>query len=256
VYALPVYALAWLAGLGVFPNPDRIARLAERYSSSNVAATVTIFVLFSMTIGMLENLISGLFEEIGWRGLLVPELAKVTSFTKTAVISGIVWAAWHMPGIFLAGLSGDTPAGYAAAWFAVMIVALSFPMAWLTLKSGSLWPAALLHASHNLFVLGIFDQLTGKSRLTPFVTGEYGIGLALTLLVVAYVVWRRQQDVSLRTQPFTMRSRVNSKPINRAGGRTPYRQCYDDQADGKQLSSAQPRNQPVGGNSERALARK
>jgi hypothetical protein len=30
---------------------------------------------------------------LSWRGLFVPELAKVTSFTKTALISGVVWAA-------------------------------------------------------------------------------------------------------------------------------------------------------------------
>ena len=59
----------------------------------------------------------GFGEEIGWRGLLVPELVKVTSFTKTALIIGIVWAAWHIPGIFLADLSGDTPDLYAAIFF-------------------------------------------------------------------------------------------------------------------------------------------
>ena len=146
-------------------------------------------------------LILALGEEIGWRGLFVPELAKMASFTKTALISGMVWAAWHMPAIFLADYdSGGTPNWYAAIMFAVMIIAISFPLAWLRLKSGSLWPAVVLHASHNQFVVGIFDKLTGHTRATPYILGEFGFGLALTSLVLAYVFWSRQRDGSLPTQ--------------------------------------------------------
>jgi len=201
LYALPVYAVTWLTGLGIFPNPSRIARLAEEYSSTSTPTTVAIFVLFSLTLDMVLPLLTALGEEIGWRGLFVPELAKMTSFTKTALISGVVWAAWHMPGIFLADLN-DTgiPNLYAAAMFAVMIITISFPFAWLTLKSDSLWPAVLLHAFHNQFVQGMLDKLTGKTVVTPYITGEFGVGLALTGLIVAYVFWRRQQDVSQQTQ--------------------------------------------------------
>jgi len=198
LYALPVYAFTWLTGLGIFPNPSRIARLSEEYSSTSTATTVAIFVLFSLTLDMVGPLLSALGEEIGWRGLFVPELAKLTSFTKTALISGIVWAAWHMPGIFLADLN-DTgiPNMYAAAMFAVLIIALSFPFAWLTLKSGSLWPAVLLHAIHNQLVQGILNKLTGKTEITPYITGEFGVGLALTGLVMAYIFWRMRPDKSL-----------------------------------------------------------
>jgi membrane protease YdiL (CAAX protease family) len=200
-YALPVYAFTWLTGLGTFPDPVRIARLAEEYSTSNLPSILTIYVFSSLTIGMLENLISGLGEEIGWRGLLVPELAKVTSFTKTALISGIVWAAWHMPAIFLADLNDSgTPNAYAAAMYAVMLIAISFPFAWLTLKSRSLWPAALLHASHNLFVQWIFDRLTADTNITPYITGEFGVGLAVASLVVAYVFWHTQRNKALQNQ--------------------------------------------------------
>jgi len=201
LYALPVYAVTWLTGLGIFPNPSRIARLAEEYLSTNTATTLTIFVLFSLTSDMVFPLLSALGEEIGWRGLLVPELAKTTSITKTALISGVVWAAWHMPGIFLADLNNTgIPNLYAAAMFAVLIISLSFPFAWLTLKSGSLWPAVLLHAFHNQLVQGILDKLTRNTSITPFITGEFGVGMALTGLVVAYVFWRMKWSRSLQPQ--------------------------------------------------------
>lgn len=200
IYALPVYAFTWLTGLGIFPNPSRIARLAEEYSSTNTTTLVAIFVSFSLTLDMWGPLLSALGEEIGWRGLFVPELAKTTNFTKTALISGVVWAAWHMPGIFLVDLN-DTgiPNVYAATMYAAMIIALSFPFAWLTLRSGSLWPAVLLHAFHNQLVQGILDKLTGKTSITLYITGEFGVGLALTGLVVAYGFWRAQRDKTPQT---------------------------------------------------------
>ena len=31
-------------------------------------------------------------EELGWRGLLVPELSKITGFLQLSLISGVIWA--------------------------------------------------------------------------------------------------------------------------------------------------------------------
>jgi membrane protease YdiL (CAAX protease family) len=210
VYTLPVYALTWLTGLGSLLNPYFFSPLTRQYSSPDLAAAVAVFVLIKATKGVAETLIFSLGEEIGWRGLLVPELAKMTSLTKTALISGIIWTAWHMPGIFLADLnSSGTPDLYAAGMFAVMIIAISFPFAWLTLKSGSLWPAVLLHTTHNIFIQGVFDRLTGNSGITPYITGEFGVGLAITSVVVVYVFWRIQRDKSLRTQLVQVRPVVH-----------------------------------------------
>jgi membrane protease YdiL (CAAX protease family) len=202
VYALPVYAFTWLTGLGSLLNPYFFSPLTRQYSSPDLTTALTVFVLIKATKGVAETLIFSLGEEIGWRGLLVPELAKMTSFTKTALISGIVWAAWHMPGIFLADLNtSGTPNVYAAAMFAVMIIAISFPFAWLRLKSGSLWTAVLLHTTHNIFIQGVFDRLIGDAAITPYITGEFGIGLAMTTVVVAYLFWRMQREKLVRTQP-------------------------------------------------------
>ena len=39
-------------------------------------------------------------EEIGWRGFLVPELAKFMSFTNVALTSGLIWSVCHWPMLF------------------------------------------------------------------------------------------------------------------------------------------------------------
>lgn len=210
LYALPVYAFTWLTGPGRLLNPYFFSAQARQYSpSSSLVTAVLVYFLIKATKGVAENMIFSVGEEIGWRGFLVPELAKMTSFTKTAFISGIVWAVWHMPGILLADYnSGNTPTVYAAAMFAVLVIASSFPFAWLTLKSGSMWPAILLHTTHNVFIQGYFDLLTENGGLTPYITGEFGIGLAVTGLVVAYVIWRMQREKPLQVQPAHIHSMI------------------------------------------------
>jgi membrane protease YdiL (CAAX protease family) len=146
-----------------------------------------------LTLGLALNLAFALGEELGWRGFLVPKLAERLSFTGTAVVSGIIWASWHMPLIIFADYNGGTPTLYSIACFAVMVVGISFPLAWLRLRSGSVWPAALLHASHNLFIQGFFDTVTVDTGVTKYLLSEFGAVLALAAAITAYLFWRLDQ---------------------------------------------------------------
>lgn len=47
--------------------------------------------------------IGGAWEEPGWRGYALPKLAAGHSQLVTALILGIIWAAWHLP-LFLMGI--------------------------------------------------------------------------------------------------------------------------------------------------------
>ena len=60
-----------------------------------------------------------------------------------------------------------------------------FVLAWLRLKSDSLWPAALLHASHNVFVPCVFDNLIRNTGSTFWYTTQFGAGLAITSAMFA-----------------------------------------------------------------------
>src|SRR5260370_4013672 len=115
-------------------------------------------------MGMLNCVNGGVGEEIGGRGLFVPELYRWTTFGKTAVISGTLWAGWHFPILI------SSPFGlrlvYELLCFTIMVVGMSFAMNWLRLRSGSLWTAVFFHASHNLFIQRILTPLTLDKRVT------------------------------------------------------------------------------------------
>jgi CAAX protease family protein len=196
-YSLAAYVPTWISGLGGFYNQETVQKITASYGWQNLSAGMTIlffFILFGI-FALPRSLSSSLGEEIGWRGFLVPELFKVTSFTKTAVISGLIWATWHYPLLLFADYNSGTPAWYGLTCFTVMVVGISFPFAWLRLKSGSLWTAAILHASHNLFIQGIFTPLTNDTGITEYVIDEFGAALAVVSIVVAFLFWKRRYEL-------------------------------------------------------------
>jgi membrane protease YdiL (CAAX protease family) len=103
------------------------------------------------------------------------------------LISGAIWALWHYPLILFADYHGADRLWYSVACFTVMVLGISFPFAWMRLKSGSVWTGVLLHASHTLFVQAFFDAQTRRAHATDLWTTEFGAGLALTALVVAII---------------------------------------------------------------------
>ncbi len=200
-YAGAAYAFVWATGLGGFPNQNVLAHaFYSRLSPQTpVAVRLIVFVLATGTLGMIASTISALGEEIGWRGFLVPELAKMTTFTRTALISGVIWTSWHVPILVFADYNSGTPTWYGLTCFAVMVIGISFVFAWMRLKSGSLWTGAFLHASHNLFIQGIFTPLTIDTGKTKWAIDEFGFALAIAAVVVAVIVWRKRGEVEAVT---------------------------------------------------------
>lgn len=196
LYAGVAYLIVWLSGLGGFPNYEFVASLTKRMGPHLSPAIATVlYVLLIGSFGMVGSLSHALGEEIGWRGFLVPELAKNFSFTATALISGIIWSLWHYPVLILADYNAGTATWYALLCFTVMVVAISFLFAWMRLKSGSLWTGALLHASHNLYVQAIFTPLTRNTGKTAWFIDEFGAVLPLVTVVVAIYFWTRRREL-------------------------------------------------------------
>ena len=148
-------------------------------------------------MGTLMSCFTALGEEIGWRGFLVPELAKVTSYTKLSLISGIIWSVYHYPVLLFADYNSGTPWWFGLGCFTLMAIGASFLFAWLRLRSGSVWTAMFLHASHNLYIQSYFDQATDDTVITAYISSEFGIALALVISLVAFLFWRKRSELAI-----------------------------------------------------------
>lgn len=82
IYATVAYGAVWLSGLGAVD--------LSRFTTPAITFLVA---------GSLQSLMAATGEELGWRGFLVPTLARAMSFKQTSLLSGAIWAAWHRAGV-------------------------------------------------------------------------------------------------------------------------------------------------------------
>jgi len=194
LYAAPAYAIVWLTHLGGFPNTAALDDVRKFLHAPGLSDSVTATAFFVL-VGILNvpfSLFSATGEEIGWRGFLVPELTKWVGFRKAAIISGVIWAIWHLPLIIAGPYSEpDTPRAYQVLCFVLMIVSTGVAFAWVRMKSESFWPAAIFHASHNAFIQGYFDGMTRNTGRTHYFTGEFGIAMVPFCVLLAIYCWNR-----------------------------------------------------------------
>lgn len=199
LYSVVTYGVIWLTGLGTF-NLDILSQVVSSFDLDGQPINFLAgFFIFYAAIVIVVSIFSATGEEIGWRGLLVPELKKTMSFRGTALLSGIIWSVWHYPLIILGGENSGIPLWYALICFTIMITSMGVLLAWLRLESHVLWPVVLLHASHNLLLEQVFNPLTSDSGITSYIIDETGIGLAAVtcLLALGIFLWRRRSQKKL-----------------------------------------------------------
>ena len=198
-YGIAIYGFVWLTGIGGFYNRGFVAAISKDFGLGQIPAWLSIGLYFfiTATARVIEDLPTVLGEEIGWRGFLVPELAKRHSFTATALISGLIWALWHYPILLLADYNPGTPTWYYLPVFTLLLPLLSFVWTWMRLKSGSIWPGVVLHAAHNTFMQRFFDPLTVGNSKTRYIAGEFGAAIVMTSVLLAVYFWKRRGEVAV-----------------------------------------------------------
>jgi membrane protease YdiL (CAAX protease family) len=176
LYAGIIYGIAWSTGLAGFRKP------------------APAYILF-LPIGLAAACLAALGEEIGWRGLLVPELSKLTTFTKTVLLTWVVWAAWHYPTIIFSDYHSQAPRWFDLSTLTISVLGLSCFTAWLRLKSNSIWPVVIWHGAHNLLIQEAFIHMTSDTPLSKFFIDDFGIGLVIATLILGYIFWKKQLEL-------------------------------------------------------------
>ncbi|UWZ82412.1 CPBP family intramembrane glutamic endopeptidase [Occallatibacter riparius] len=200
-YATFAYGSVWLTGLGGLPKDTFMprARLTLGMPGQPEWLVIAAALGFICILSVLPSMIASLGEEIGWRGFLVPELSRWLGPQAAVVASGIVWALWHLPAIVWGGYGGEgTPKTYQVACFTAMVILSAIVMGWLRLKSGSIWPTAIAHATHNAAIQMFFDAITARRAYTAYFIGEFGCALLLPLAVMAWYCVRDLRHTELK----------------------------------------------------------
>ena len=122
-------------------------------------------VLLSLTLQLMifQGLIGGVVaigEEFGWRAYLLQKLTdRFGNARNAAVLVGVIWGVWHLPLLFVGlgtdpNISGSRDIFIFALIYPISTISSSILLSWATLRSGSVWPAAIGHTT-ELGVAGL-----------------------------------------------------------------------------------------------------
>jgi membrane protease YdiL (CAAX protease family) len=129
------------------------------------------YMIFPLFITMI---IGGGLEELGWRGIALPELEKGSNPLISSLILSIIWFLWHLPLFFI---RGTNQYGCSLLIFYLGVLGNTFILTWIYNKTGSLLVCITFHASSNMVMaMGLTTILVQ--------TGEITRGMINTLLIV------------------------------------------------------------------------
>ncbi len=190
-WAIPVaglalaYGVGWLTGLASF-SPD------------GLPMPPPLMVAVGLVPGLAPYLVLALGEQLGWSSFLATRLGERHSADVVALVVGLAWALFHVPlMLFVPGaVDPGVPTAYALLWFAIQSVVLAFPLVWFRLRTGSIWPVLVVHATLNAGIYFVGQAMTRPQA--PWLLGEGGVlttaGLAVAVALTAR--WWRQSRVS------------------------------------------------------------
>ena len=178
------------------PKFTYVQQLLDQSGPAAAGFSPSLFVLIQTVQAVLISpLLNGLFtfgEEFGWRAYLLPKLMPLGG-RHAVLLSGVIWGVWHWPVIAMGHNYGLDYPGFpwlGMGMMVVMCIGLGIFLSWVTLRSGSVWPAVIGHAAINgISALAILVTVTGAGNplVGPYPTGVLGMTawVVASLLILA-----------------------------------------------------------------------
>ena len=139
-------------------------------------------------------------EESGWRGYMMPQLMKLMGTEKAVFVGGVIWGLWHAPLTCVGHNFGTEYPGFPYLGILVMCISstsLGIALTYITVKSGSVWPAAIMHAVNNAnpSILAIFTDMERANGMVAESMLNYVLLEIPTLVlgVICFVLLRRDR---------------------------------------------------------------
>ena len=138
-------------------------------------------------------------EEGGWRGYMMPKLIEIMGRKKALLVGGIIWGLWHAP-LTCGGhnFGTDYPGfPYLGIFYMCLFCVMSgILLTFLTEKSGSVWPAVILHAVNNAqpsILNGYINPEKGE-KILGMSPSWWGLMTSMLLtVVVVCVIWKKTE---------------------------------------------------------------
>ncbi|MCU0521206.1 MAG: CPBP family intramembrane metalloprotease [Anaerolineae bacterium] len=159
------------------------------------------YILEYMVLDGLALSVLAIGEEFGWRAYLLQKLMArfssgeyayaASAARKAALLVGVIWSVWHWPGMFLTMTFDPAMTLFHPLVYILTTTSQGVLLAWASLRSGSVWPAAIGHMT----ILGVSwisaAALKGPANLLGPVPDTLIGGLGFTALALVLLFSRK-----------------------------------------------------------------
>jgi len=130
--------------------------------------------------------VSGLGEELGWRGYALTNLQMTKSPFISSLIVGVFWGVWHLPIIYYFSSQSGLLFLVFFALYVLFLTAASIIFTWVyNATDKSLWMVVLMHAattaSGNTILLLVLPSAAGT--WVPYIVNVLSISVVAVLVV-------------------------------------------------------------------------
>jgi len=160
----------------------------------NPTAFLTLVIFSSLLAGATINTLFAFGEEVGWRGLLLDELSKRMNWAESAMVIGIIWAAWHLPLILLFGYNYPRSRLLGFLLYTVLCMIWSGILVILRRESLSIIHPSVMHGTINSLG-GVMLITVPVERVIGIPVGLLSIMASATILAILFLAVKPLKDV-------------------------------------------------------------
>lgn len=140
---------------------------------------------------------AGFGEEAGWRGYMMPKLFSLFKGKKipALIVGGIIWGLWHAPLTCIGHNYGTEYPGFPILGILAMCLScilIGIILTFITELSGSIWPAAILHAVNNTnpSILRIMMNPSKADPVKEMIATWGGLMISIAVFAVIFlIIW-------------------------------------------------------------------
>ena len=111
--------------------------------SSSIPGLLPWYMFFPFFFVMI---LGGGLEELGWRGIALPEFQRRLHPLGASAVIGVIWSLWHLPLFFIKGVHQYGMNFYT---FSLGVLGLACVLTWIYNRTGSILLCVVLHAAVN-----------------------------------------------------------------------------------------------------------
>ncbi|MGE5633398.1 MAG: type II CAAX prenyl endopeptidase Rce1 family protein [Caulobacteraceae bacterium] len=144
--------------------------------------------IYYLIPAIVSNILFGGLEEIGWRGVLLPQLMKKFPIIISTIFTSLIWSLWHLPLWFINSLPQQNMNPFI---FIILGLCFSLILTVIYSKTKSIFLCIITHS--------LFNSYSGIITM-PFTNVLLELILMLVFSLVIYLIFERLKQHTIKEE--------------------------------------------------------